>query len=82
MSWTNNRSLKETQIKIPSLFVAAKKDTVLRPELAAEMPSLMPNLTWKEVEASHWALIENPKAVNAVLKDWFETVVLRHHSRL
>jgi soluble epoxide hydrolase/lipid-phosphate phosphatase len=69
-------------ITIPSLFIAATTDAVLKPEMAERMGRNFSNLTKKSVEAGHWALWEKPDDVNAILKDWLETQVFEPKSAL
>ena len=39
------------------------------------MGKYLPRLTVKEVEASHWALWENPQECNEAIGRWVEDVV-------
>lgn len=66
------RRLEKTTIDIPVLFICATKDTALPPAMSANMEQYMPNLTRKEVTASHWALWEKPEEVNNIVKEWLE----------
>ena len=52
----------------------ASKDEVLKPELSQGMEKYFPNLTRKEVPAGHWALWQTAEQVNAVLKEWLNSV--------
>jgi pimeloyl-ACP methyl ester carboxylesterase len=69
-------------ITIPSLFIAATNDVVLKPEMADRMGRNFSNLTKSSVEAGHWALWEKPDDVNAILKDWLEKQVFGSKSTL
>ena len=64
------------------MFITATRDSVLKPEMAAGMGKLIPDLRTKEVDASHWALWERPAEVNGYVKDWFEEVVFAPKSNL
>ncbi|KAI1478784.1 hypothetical protein K445DRAFT_75983 [Daldinia sp. EC12] len=58
---------------VPALFVQATKDPVLVPSLSEGMDKYFDKLTRAEVETGHWAAIEDPAAVNKVIKSWIET---------
>jgi soluble epoxide hydrolase / lipid-phosphate phosphatase len=74
--------IKNTRIEIPSLFIAAANDAVLKPELAARQARHFDNLTSKIVTATHWALVEAPDEVNVIIKDWFNEQVFNAKSSL
>ncbi|TYZ54958.1 hypothetical protein PybrP1_000101 [[Pythium] brassicae (nom. inval.)] len=58
-----------------ALFIGAMNDTVLRPEMAKKMPSVVPDLEMKFVpDAGHWVLWEQKEQVNALLADWLQTI--------
>jgi pimeloyl-ACP methyl ester carboxylesterase len=65
-------SLNKSTIDIPTLFVLALKDAALPPWMSTNMGQSIPNLTKKEVDASHWALWERPAEVNAYVKEWLQ----------
>jgi pimeloyl-ACP methyl ester carboxylesterase len=67
----NGRSTHK--FKIPVLFIAAMKDTVLKPEMSAGLEKFCDNLTRGEVKASHWALTQTPCEVNEILRGWLST---------
>lgn len=69
-------------IKQPTLFIQATKDNVLTPDLARGMEKAIPNLSTREVPASHWALWHTPQETNDILKEWFEGVVFGGKSKL
>ncbi|KAF1962007.1 alpha/beta-hydrolase [Byssothecium circinans] len=60
------------EISIPTLFIQATLDSILKPEMSKNMEHLMPNLTRGEVEATHWALTQKPVEVNAIIEKWLE----------
>ena len=69
-------------VKQPTLFIHATKDDVLTKDLAKGMGDSIPNLSWREVPASHWALWHTPQETNDHLKEWFENVVFGGKSKL
>lgn len=69
-------------IKQPTLFIQATKDNVLTPDLARGMGKAIPNLSTREVPASHWALWHTPQETNDILREWFEGVVFGGKSKL
>lgn len=60
------------RITPPSLFVLATKDAALPPAMSAGMEAHFDKLERKEVEASHWALVEAADEVNAHVGRWLE----------
>ncbi|KAJ5159581.1 uncharacterized protein N7482_006585 [Penicillium canariense] len=69
-----SRLLSE-EITIPVLFIQALKDQALPPHLGKSMAKHLPNLTLKQVNASHWALWEKPEEVNTIISTWLKDVV-------
>lgn len=67
---------------MPTLFIGATRDSVLKPEMAAGMPAMIPQLTMREVDATHWALMEKPDEVNALLKEWIGGFVFASGNKL
>jgi pimeloyl-ACP methyl ester carboxylesterase len=63
-------------ISIPTLFIQATYDSVLKPEMAKAMERFLPNLTRGEVKATHWVLAQKPDETNAILKNWLESQIL------
>lgn len=64
------------------LFVLAKRDGALNPELAKGMVeggenAMLPRLRRREINAGHWVLWERPEEVNQVVKQWLEEVVFK-----
>jgi soluble epoxide hydrolase / lipid-phosphate phosphatase len=64
------------------LFIAATKDLVLKPEMAARMGRNFSNLTTKDVIAGHWALWEASENVNQHLQQWMTEQVFELKSTL
>jgi len=75
INFEDDLELESKQIEIPALFIGAKKDQTLKPEMAARMDKHFKNLTKREVFAGHWALWETPKAVNDTIREWFDSHV-------
>ncbi|KAL4916593.1 Alpha/Beta hydrolase protein [Aspergillus aurantiobrunneus] len=68
-------SLPAGNINVPVLFIQAVNDAALPPRLGKGMGKYLPQLTTKQVDASHWALWEKPKEVNDILNTWVNEVV-------
>ncbi|KAI9737155.1 MAG: hypothetical protein M1834_000748 [Cirrosporium novae-zelandiae] len=60
------------KIQIPVLFIAASSDVALPLKMAEKMGQFVPDLTRREVQASHWVLTERPGEVNGFLEEWFK----------
>ncbi|OCK75699.1 alpha/beta-hydrolase [Lepidopterella palustris CBS 459.81] len=74
-NWEEDQGLlNKGTIDIPTLFIQANYDSVLKPSMAKEMEKHLTNLSRGEVDASHWALIQKPDEVNAIVKKWLEKV--------
>jgi len=82
VNWEEERALSKLTIDIPTLFVQATKDTVLKPEMSASMGKFLPNLTRREVVAQHWVLWEQSEAANQILREWFSKCVFGRESKL
>lgn len=69
---------------MPALFIQTVYDGVLPPAFVNAIPQhlVAPNFTTKPVETEHWAMMENPDAVNGILKEWITEVVLGRVSKL
>lgn len=61
-----------TKIKCPTLFVRALGDTIVTDELANQMSANVPELTAKNVDASHWLLWQKPEEVNGIISEWMQ----------
>jgi pimeloyl-ACP methyl ester carboxylesterase len=58
-------------LAIKSMMVTAGKDTILKPEMAAAMPMLIPGIRMEHIEdCAHWTQQERPAEVNALLLDF------------
>ena len=71
-------SKKAPRVGQEVLFVMAKRDSALLPQLSAKMEERIPRLTRREVDAGHWALWERAEECNAILKDWYDRVVFKN----
>jgi soluble epoxide hydrolase/lipid-phosphate phosphatase len=58
------------KIEMPVLFIGGTRDQALPPSLANDMGKYFSKLMKAEVNSSHWALLERPAEVNALLKEW------------
>ncbi|KAI4867954.1 alpha/beta-hydrolase [Hypoxylon rubiginosum] len=60
---------------MPALFVFARRDRYLVPELAKDMGRHFDKLTRADVNTGHWALVENGgKEVNEAIRSWIATL--------
>jgi soluble epoxide hydrolase/lipid-phosphate phosphatase len=60
-------------LNIKSMMVTAGKDTILKPEMAAFMPALIPGVRMEHIEdCAHWTQQERPAEVNALLIDFLK----------
>ncbi|KAL4742373.1 Alpha/Beta hydrolase protein [Aspergillus similis] len=75
INYDDELSLQKGTIDIPVLFIQALKDAALPPHLGKGMGKAIPQLTTKQVNASHWLLWEKPAEVNQALEAWFNEVV-------
>lgn len=57
-------------IKCPTLFVRALGDSIVTDEIVSKMGANVPDLTMKNVDASHWLLWEKPEEVNGIVTEW------------
>ena len=72
-NWETAPDVGATRIDVPCLMVTAEWDLALRPELAAGMGALIPDLETVLLEkCGHWTQQEQPGAFNRVLIDWLE----------
>jgi len=72
-NWETAPTVGSTKVEVPCLMVTAAWDPVLRPEMAAGMPALIPDLEMQEIpECGHWTQQEKPEALNRILVDWLQ----------
>jgi pimeloyl-ACP methyl ester carboxylesterase len=70
-NWEIAPTVGTAKIGVPSLMVTAQWDPVLRPEHAAGMPALVPDLETVMIErCGHWTQQEKPDELNRILVDW------------
>jgi pimeloyl-ACP methyl ester carboxylesterase len=70
-NWELAPAVGTAKIGVPSLMVTAQWDPVLRPEMAAGMPALVPDLETVLIErCGHWTQQEKPDELNRILVDW------------
>lgn len=71
-NWEFDVSISE-HIAQPSLMISARQDLFLPPEFSDQMVDLVPDLERYIVEdCGHWAMWEQPDAINALMLDWLE----------
>lgn len=81
-NYDDELDLTKTTIDVPTLFIQATRDSVLRPEMAQGMQKYLPRLTFAEVEATHWALWQKPEEVNSIIEGWLKEVVFAGEHKL
>ena len=70
-NWESAPGVGTTRIEVPCLMVTAEWDPVLRPEMAAGMGALIPDLETAMIpRCGHWTQQEKPAELNTVLVDW------------
>ncbi|HVP30246.1 MAG TPA: alpha/beta hydrolase [Myxococcota bacterium] len=70
-NWETTPQLAGAKIPVPSLMVTAAWDPVLRPEMAAGMSALVPDLELVRIEeCGHWTQQEKPAELNRALVGW------------
>jgi pimeloyl-ACP methyl ester carboxylesterase len=70
-NWEIAPALGTVPIAVPALMVTAQWDPVLRPEMAAGMPALVPDLETVTIErCGHWTQQEKPDELNRILVGW------------
>jgi microsomal epoxide hydrolase len=70
-NWETAPTIGAEKVDLPCLMVTAEWDAALRPEMAAGMPSLCPDLEMHQIpRCGHWTQQENPEQLNAILVDW------------
>lgn len=77
MGWLGTKihhRIEKHTIDIPVLVIEATNDAALPPSLSDGMERFIPNLTRKEVEATHWALWQKPGEANEMIREWLERV--------
>ncbi|KAH7134462.1 Alpha/Beta hydrolase protein [Dactylonectria estremocensis] len=67
---------KEHKFEMPALFISAKDDAALPPEMSLGMEKHFVNLTRAELNnSSHWILIHTPDEVNQRVAKWADKVL-------
>lgn len=70
-NWETTPQLAGAKIEVPSLMVTAAWDPVLRPEMAAPMAALAPDLEQVQIEAcGHWTQQERPAELSGAMESW------------
>jgi pimeloyl-ACP methyl ester carboxylesterase len=72
-NWETAPAVGVTKVEVPCLMVTARWDPALRPEMAAGMPALCPDLETVMIErCGHWTQQEKPDELNRTLVDWLQ----------
>jgi len=70
-NWETTPQIAGARIPVPALMVTAEYDAVLRPERAATMKELVPDLEMVMIPGcGHWTQQEKPAELNRILVDW------------
>jgi len=70
-NWETAPAVGVEKVERPCLMVTAEWDAALRPEMAAGMPALCPDLVIEQIpRCGHWTQQEHPDALNRILVDW------------
>ncbi|PHR57471.1 MAG: epoxide hydrolase [Robiginitomaculum sp.] len=71
-NWEYGASLSPN-VTQPSLMISAARDLYLPPEFTEQMVETVPDLERYTIEdCGHWAMWEQPQALNSILLDWLE----------
>lgn len=82
-SWPYYRtSLELHRVEIPVLFIGAKHDVAVVPEMTMGQERYISNLTVRQVETSHWALTEKPELSIAHMDEWIDSVIFGGETKL
>jgi len=69
-NWKLAEGLSE-RILQPALMLSPQDDLLLPPSSTDHMPTLIPNLTRQTIpNCGHWAMWDNPDAINRAIIDW------------
>ncbi|MCP5058460.1 MAG: alpha/beta hydrolase [bacterium] len=70
-NWESAPDVGVARIGVPCLMITAEWDAALRPEMAAGMPALVPDLEMHQIKTcGHWTQQERPEELNRLLIDW------------
>jgi hypothetical protein len=58
------------------MYIDTTKSALIPADIMKTAMSHIPHLTSRSVNTNHWAMLEDPKAVNQHIKQWVEQVVL------
>lgn len=80
--WIASRAISaaaeaDHKIHEPVLFFACQKDYICVPVLSGRMSEQCKNLTVKDLDAGHWAMLEVPDQFNAGLLEWLNGFVVK-----
>jgi soluble epoxide hydrolase/lipid-phosphate phosphatase len=57
------------------MYIDTTKSSLIPASILQSSRSYTPNLTSRSVNTDHWAMLEDPNAVNKNVKEWIEQVV-------
>ncbi|KAJ5712622.1 hypothetical protein N7493_009090 [Penicillium malachiteum] len=75
VNFDDEESIVDRKITIPTLFIQALRDQALPPHLSKSMEKEIPGAIIKSVDTAHWALLEKPEEVNAIISGWLNDIV-------
>ncbi|KAJ6024185.1 hypothetical protein N7540_004982 [Penicillium herquei] len=75
VNFDDEESIVDRKITIPTLFIQALRDPALPPHLSRSMEKEIPGVIMKSVDTAHWALLEKPTEVNAIISGWLKDIV-------
>jgi pimeloyl-ACP methyl ester carboxylesterase len=81
-NYKDELEIKNKHITIPVLFVGALKDPTIPRGMYESLSDILPNLTLRTVDTSHWAMAEDPVNVNKVIEEWIKEVVFAGKTKI
>jgi len=75
INFKQDKALKNLNISVPTMHIDTTKSQLIPGDIMKSSKSHIPNLTSRGVYTDHWAMLENPEAVNVHIKQWIEQVV-------
>ncbi|KAF2456498.1 Alpha/Beta hydrolase protein [Lineolata rhizophorae] len=82
-NYEDELQLRKHTIEVPTLFIQATCDPILRPWMSKNLERHVTNVVRAQVDATHWILIEKPDEVNKIVHQWLVKNGLgRAHSNL
>jgi soluble epoxide hydrolase/lipid-phosphate phosphatase len=80
LNWYRTRELNHIQeteakigkVKCPAMMIIATRDEYLVPSMAKNVKKHVPQCHFETIDATHWAMIEKPNEINAMLLKWLQ----------